>query len=123
MYKLYYNPLFVPGDILKIKGYSTPGLVMGSVDAGAIEEVIHGHPTRNYQIVFYDISSGFTFGLFAEDDLERRAEKTGHLNYGEMTCDGADISDVLFENKCLKQRLDTTEQALDYWREKAGGSN
>ena len=123
MYKLYYNPLFVPGDILKIKGFSTPGLVIGSKDAGVIEEVLHGHPTRNYQVLFYDISSGFEFGLFGEDDLERRAEKTGHLNYDEMTCGGADISDVLFENKCLKQRLDTTEQALDYWREKAGCSN
>ncbi len=122
MYELRYNPPFVPGDILKFKGCSTPGLVIGSEDAGAIEEILHEHPVRNYQILFCIISSGFTFGLFAEDDLERRAEKIGHLNYGEMTCGGADISDVLFENKCLKERLNTTEQALDYWRDKARGS-
>ena len=121
--ELRYNPPFVPGDILKIKGYPNPGLVMSSKDAGVIEEIFHDHPTRVYQMLFSDTSAGFAFGFFTEDQLNEHGEKIGHLNYGEMLCGGTDISEVVFENRCLKKRLDTTEQALDYWRQKAIGNS
>lgn len=119
--ELRYNPPFLPGDILRIKGYPNPGLVMSSKDAGVVEEIFHGHPTRIYQMLFSDTSSGFAFDFFAEDQLKEHGEKIGHLNFGVMLCGGTDISEVLFENRCLNERLGVTEQALDYWRQKATG--
>ena len=61
MTDLQYNPLYVPGDILKIDfpERSIVCLITGSADAGAVEEVLSGHPVRYYHALYFSNADGF----------------------------------------------------------------
>lgn len=121
--ELRYNPPFVPGDILKIDypERSIVGLVTASADAGAVEEVLSGHPVRYYHILYFSDADGFVHCTSMEDYLKEHAQKTGHLNWNEVTCGGADVAEVLFENKALKDQLIGMTASRDYWIAMYGG--
>ena len=119
--ELRYNPPFVPGDILKIDDFpekSIVCLITASADAGAIEEVLAGHPARYYHVLYFSDTDGFVHCTCMEDYLKKHAERVGHLNWNEVTCGGADVTEVLFENKALKDQLNKTTEARDYWHKK-----
>ena len=120
--ELRYNPPFVPGDILKIDfpERSIVCLITASVDAGAIEEVLSGHPVRYYHALYFSDADGFVHFTCMEDYLKKYAEKTGHLNWNEVTCSGADVAEVLFENKALKDQLKGMTASRDYWMKMYG---
>ena len=115
--ELQYNPPFVPGDILKIDFPEKliVCLITASADAGAIEEVLSGHPVRYYHILYFSDVDGFVHCTCMEDYLKKHAERVGHLNWNEVTCGGTDVAEVLFENKALKEQLNGMTEARDYW--------
>ena len=115
--ELQYNPPFVPGDILKIDFPERliVCLITASADAGAIEEVLSGHPVRYYHILYFSDADGFVHCTCMEDYLKKHAERVGHLNWNEVTCGGTDVAEVLFENKALKDQLNGMTEARDYW--------
>lgn len=117
MTDLQYNPPFVPGDILKIDfpERSIVCLITASVDAGAVEEVLSGHPVRYYHILYFSDADGFVHCTCMEDYLKKYAERVGHLNWNEVTCGGTDVAEVLFENKALKDQLKGMTASRDYW--------
>ena len=117
MTNLQYNPLFVPGDILKIDfpERSVVCLITASTDAGAVEEVLSGHPVRYYHALYFNDADGFVHCTCMEDYLKKYAERIGHLNCNEVTCGGTDVAEVLFENKALKDQLKGMTAARDYW--------
>ena len=117
--KLYYDPLFTPGDILLISGYEQVGIVTGSKDAGVIEEITEGKPQRMFMVLFWNADSGFVIGEFRERFLKEKAERKGHINYGEMTCEETDVAEVLTENRMLKARLNTALGATEHFRNMA----
>lgn len=122
MSELQYNPPFVPGDILKIDfpERSIVCLITGSADAGAVEEVLSGHPVRYYHVLYFSDTDGFVHCTCMEDYLKKYAERIGHLNWNEVTCGGSDVAEVLFENQSLKDRLDKMTESRDYWQKKYG---
>ena len=113
----------MPGDILKVEfpERSIVCLIAGSVDAGVIAEALEGHPARCYHILYFDSADGFVHCTCMEDYLRKYAERIGHLNWNEVTCGGADIAEVLFENQSLKKQLSAMTQAKEYWHAKADG--
>ena len=113
---LNYDPSFVPGDILHINGYDRCGIVTGSKHGGVLEEMFAGKKKRDFMVLFWSEEEGFAFGEFCERFLEENAERKGHLNYGEMTCRGADVAEVLVENRTLKDRLDAALEAVAHFR-------
>lgn len=120
--ELRYNPPFVPGDILKIEfpEKSETCLITGSADAGAMEEVLAGHPVRYYHLLYFNDTDGFAHCTCMEDYLKKYAERIGHLNWNEVTLGGADVAEVLFENKTLNERLGKMTEARDYWMKMYG---
>ena len=120
--ELRYNPPFVPGDILKIEfpEKSETCLITGSADAGAMEEVLAGHPVRYYHLLYFNDTDGFVHCTCMEDYLKKYAERIGHLNWNEVTRGGADVAEVLFENKTLNERLGKMTEARDYWMKMYG---
>lgn len=122
MTNLQYNPLFVPGDILRIEfpERSNTCLITGSADAGAVEEVLAEHPVRYYHILYFRDTDGFVHCTCMEDYLKKYAERVGHLNWNEVTCGGADVAEVLFENKALKGQLKDMIASRDYWMKMYG---
>lgn len=120
--ELRYNPPFVPGDILKIDFPErlVTCLITASADAGAIEEVLSGHPVRYYHVLYFSDADGFVHCTCMEDYLKKYAERIGHLNWNEVTCGGADVAEVLFENKALKDQLKGMTASRDYWMKMYG---
>lgn len=122
MTNLQYNPLFVPGDILKID-FPERSIVClitasASADAGAVEEALSGHPVRYYHALYFSDADGFVHCTCMEDYLKKYAERVGHLNWNEVTCGGTDMAEVLFKNKALKDQLNKMTEAKDYWQKK-----
>lgn len=117
MTDLQYNPPFVPGDILKIDFPERliVCLITASTDAGAVEEVLSGHPVRCYHALYFSDADGFVHCTCMEDYLKKHAERVGHLNWNEVTCGGTDVAEVLFENKALKDQLKGMTASRDYW--------
>lgn len=115
--ELQYNPLFVPGDILKadFPEKSIVCLITASVDAGVAEEVLSGHPARYYHALHFNDEAGFVHCTCMEDYLKKYAERVGHLNWSEVTCSGTDVAEVLLENKALKDQLKDMTVSRDYW--------
>ena len=118
--KLYYDPIFTPGDILQIEGYDRCGIVTGTRDAGVIEDIFEGKPQRMFMVLFWDENAGFACDEFPERYLKEKAERKGHVHYGDMTCNGTDVAEVLFENRTLKERLGNAIGAVEYFRNLAG---
>lgn len=118
--KLYYDPMFTPGDILQIEGYDRCGIVTGTRDAGVIEEIFNGKPQRVFKVLFFSEDDGFVCGDFGEKFIAENAEQKGHIHYGDMTCNGTDVAEVLFENRTLKERLGNAIGAVEYFRNLAG---
>lgn len=123
MSELRYNPPFVPGDILKIDfpESSIICLITGSADAGAVEEVLSGHPVRVYNALYFNGIDGFVFCSIMEGYLKEHAQKTGHLDWNKVTCGGADVAEVLFENQSLSYQLTKMTESRDYWMKAAIG--
>lgn len=121
MSELQYNPPFVPGDILKIDFPERliTCLITGSADAGAVEEVLAGHPIRYYHILYFNNTNKFIHCTCMEDYLKEHAQKTGHLNWNKVTCGGTDVAEVLFENRSLKDRLAKMTESRDNWMKTA----
>lgn len=122
MTELQYNPPFVPGDILKIDfpERSIVCLITASAYAGAVEEVLSGHPARYYHALYFSDADGFAHYTCMEDYLKEHAERVGHLNWNEVTCGGTDVAEVLLENQSLKDRLTKMTESRDYWQKKYG---
>lgn len=99
---LRYNPIFVPGDVLDVDGYTGVGMVMGTKICNALDEVIEGRVYRHYQLLYYREKDGFVYGEFSEMFLEQKAKKVNHLNFGEITYELRDIAEVYQENIELK---------------------
>ena len=120
--ELQYNPPFVPGDILKIDfpERSIVCLITASAYAGAVEEVLAGHPARYYHALYFSDADGFVHCTCMEDYLKEHAERVGHLNWNEVTCGGTDVAEVLLENKALKGQLKGMTASRDYWMKMYG---
>lgn len=117
MDELQYNPAFVPGDILKIDFPEKliTCLITASAYAEAVEEVLSGHPTRCYHILYFSDSDGFVHSTVYEDYLKEYAERVEHLNWNEVTCGGTDVAEVLLENRTLKGQLKGMTASRDHW--------
>lgn len=127
--ELRYNPLFVPGDILEIDFpersttciiRSITCIITGSADAGAVEEVLADHPVKYYHALYFSDTDGFVHCTCREDYLIKHAERTGHLNWNEVTCGGTDVAEVLLENKALKGQLKGMTASRDHWMKMYG---
>lgn len=115
--ELRYNPLFVPGDILKIDfpERSIVCLITASADAGAVKEVLAGHSAWYYHALYFSDADKFVHYTCMEDYLKKHAKKIGHLNWNKVTCGGTDVAEVLLENKALKDQLKGMTASRDYW--------
>lgn len=122
MSELQYDPPFVPGDILKIDfpEESIICLITASTYAGAVDEVLSGHPVRYYHVLYFSDADGFVHCICMEDYLKEHAERVGHLDWNEVTCGGADVAEVLFENRALKDRLKDMTASRDHWMKMYG---
>lgn len=50
---LRYNPKFFPGDILSVEGIPGVGMVMGSRECNAVQEILEGKKYRLYQLLYF----------------------------------------------------------------------
>ena len=110
MIDLYYNPQFVPGDILSVDGISGIGMVTGTRLCNALEECLEGKQYRFYQLLYFREADGFVYGEFDEMRLKRDARKVNHVNFGKMVYGYRDIADVLHENIKLKMLVGNMEE-------------
>lgn len=99
---LHYNPKFFPGDILSVEGIPGVGMVMGTRECNALQEILEGKTYRFYQLLYFTQDDGFVYGEFDDMELERKAKKVKHINFGEMTYAMRDVAEVFRENVELK---------------------
>lgn len=118
MIDLHYDPIYVPGDIIQIEGYPDPGMVMSSIPASVISEILEGYLVRDYKVLFYTESDGFVFGLFEGAWLKGCSQKIGslHGDFKDMVSSGTDVSEVLGENRSLIKRLNQALMVIDTLR-------
>ena len=77
-------------------------MVLGTRECNAVQEILEGKKYRLYQLLYFTEDAGFVYGEFDDIELERKAKKVKHINFGEMTYELRDIAEVYRENIELK---------------------